>query len=216
MDIPATSSARNGPCRKPEMNVSETYNRIAAWFAANRDQALSERKYLDKLIDLAGCHADVLDLGCGTGLPIMKYLLEKGMKVTGVDASSRMLDIARKNLPDQLFLHADMRELALERKFDVIIAWHSFFHLPSADQPHMFAIFERHLRPGGLLLFTSGREEGEVWGMNGGENLYHASLDTTHYSTLLKQHHFHVLEYTPDDADCGQATVWLAQRAAEF
>lgn len=150
------------------MNVSETYNRIADWFAANRDRGLPERKYLDNLIDFAGRNADVLDLGCGTGLPIMDYLLQQGMNVTGVDFSRRMLDIARKNLPEALFLYADMRELALDRKFNVIIAWHSFFHLPSTDQPAMFEIFERHLHPGGFLLFTSGKEEGEAWAMNGG------------------------------------------------
>jgi 2-polyprenyl-3-methyl-5-hydroxy-6-metoxy-1,4-benzoquinol methylase len=193
------------------MNVSETYNRIATWFAANRDQALSERKYLDKLINLAGRNADVLDLGCGTGLPIMNYLLEKGMNVIGVDASEAMLNIARKNLPDAVLLHEDMRSLVLDRKFDVIIAWHSFFHLPSADQPAMFEVFEQHLQPGGLLVFTSGKEEGESWGMNGGENLFHASLHTAQYRELLGMHHFQVLEYNPDDAECGYATVWLAQ-----
>ena len=194
------------------MNVSETYNRIADWFAANRDQVSYEKKYLDKLIELAGRNADVLDLGCGTGMPIMNYLLEQGMDVTGGDSSAGMLDIARKNLPEAMFMQIDMRELALDRKFDVVLAWNSFFHLPSADQPAMFGIFEKHLKPAGLLLFTSGKEEGEAWGMNGGEHLYHASLDTAHYQALLAAHHFEVLEYVPDDETCGHLTVWLARR----
>ena len=41
----------------------------------------------------------------------------------------------------------------------------------------MFATFARLLEPGGLLMFTSGSEHGEVWSQNGGEALYHASLD---------------------------------------
>lgn len=152
--------------------VFETYNVIAGWFAENRPKVLKEKSYLDKLIDITGKDASVLDLGCGTGMPMMGYLLDQGLQVTGVDASYRMLEIARKNLPSAAFIQADMRELSLNRTFDAIIAWHSFFHLPAADQPAMFNVFRDHLNKNGVLLFTSGNEYGEAWGENGGENLY--------------------------------------------
>jgi cyclopropane fatty-acyl-phospholipid synthase-like methyltransferase len=189
-------------------NAFEAYNIIADWFSENRYQGLLEKVYLDKLIDIVGKGARVLDLGCGTGMPMMNYLLSQGMHVTGVDASYRMLDIARNNLPSADFVQADMRQVSLNRKFDAIIAWHSFFHLPSEDQPSMFNIFKSHLNTGGVLLFTSGKEHGEVWGMNGGTNLFHASLDTSQYQSLLKAHNFRILEYKHDDQE---ATVWMAQ-----
>lgn len=192
-------------------NVFETYNIIAGWFSENRYQGLMEKAYLDKLIEIAGKGASVLDLGCGTGMPIMGYLLDQGMQVTGVDASVRMLEIARQNLPETAFIEADMRTLSLNRKFDAIIAWHSFFHLPSEDQPFMFHIFKKHLNNNGILLFTSGSEDGEVWGENGGENLFHASLDKDNYQSLLEAHQFRVLSYKEDDPECGNATVWMAQ-----
>jgi 2-polyprenyl-3-methyl-5-hydroxy-6-metoxy-1,4-benzoquinol methylase len=191
--------------------VFESYNIIADWFAENRYQGLMEKAYLDKIIEILGKGSSILDLGCGTGMPMMGYLLSQGMQVTGVDASHRMLEIAKNNLPYADFQQADMRELSLGEKFDAIIAWHSFFHLPSDDQPAMFDIFKKHLNPGGILMFTSGKELGEVWGMNGGENLFHASLDKDRYQSLLETRGFQVLEYKEDDPDCGNATVWMAQ-----
>lgn len=191
--------------------VFESYNIIAGWFAENRYQGLMEKAYLDKIIEILGKGSSILDLGCGTGMPMMGYLLSQGMQVTGVDASHRMLEIAKNNLPFADFWQADMRELSLGEKFDAIIAWHSFFHLPSDDQPAMFDVFKKHLNPGGILMFTSGKELGEAWGMNGGENLFHASLDKDQYQSLLETRGFHVLGYKEDDPDCGNATVWMAQ-----
>lgn len=141
----------------------------------------------------------------------MGYLLEKGMHVTGVDASYRMLEIAKSNFPFVDFIQAGMRELSLIKKFDAIIAWHSFFHLPSEGQASMFKIFREHLNANGILLFTSGKEHGEAWGINGGENLFHASLDTDHYQSLLEIDHFRILLYKEDDPQCGNATVWMVQ-----
>jgi 2-polyprenyl-3-methyl-5-hydroxy-6-metoxy-1,4-benzoquinol methylase len=194
-----------------EKQVFEAYNVIADWFSENRNQDLLEKSYLDKVIGLVGNEASILDLGCGTGMPMMGYLLGRGMHVTGADASFRMLEIAKRNLPFANFLEVDMRDLSLTTKFDAIIAWHSFFHLPQEDQPAMFDVFVSHLNTNGILLFTSGKERGEAWGINGGVNLFHASLDAQEYRSLLEVHNFRVLEYREDDADCGHATVWMAQ-----
>jgi cyclopropane fatty-acyl-phospholipid synthase-like methyltransferase len=192
-------------------NVFETYNIIAGWFAENRSQELMGKAYLDKLIDIVGTDASVLDLGCGTGMPVMGYLLNQGLRVTGVDASCNMLEIAQQHLPSADFILADMRELSLNRKFDALIAWHSFFHLPAEDQPAMFNIFKDHLNENGVLLFTSGKEHGEAWSENGGENLFHASLDSARYQSLFEEHGFRVLAYREDDPECGNATIWMAQ-----
>lgn len=194
-----------------KINVYEVYNKIAKWFSENRYTGLLEKEYLDNVIDKIGIPGSVLDLGCGTGNPILKYLLSHGLNVTGVDASSQMLEIAKANFPSTEFILQDMRQLALNNKFDAIIAWDSFFHLPASDQPAMFEIFAKHLNPNGVLLFTSGTGHGEAWGMNGGENLFHASLDSKEYRDLLDKHSFKVLKHVVSDPNCGHATVWLAE-----
>lgn len=192
-------------------NAFEAYNVIADWFYENRYQGLAEKSWLDKLMALTGKGAEVLDLGCGTGVPVLHYLYEQGMQVTGADASYRMLEIAKANFPAVDFVQADMRTLSLARKFNAIIAWNSLFHLPPEDQPAMFSVFKNHLQSGGVLLFTAGNEHGEAWGINGGVNLYHGSLDTEEYRLLLEAHGFRVLEYKEDDPECGNLTVWMAQ-----
>jgi len=75
----------------------------------------------------------------------------------------------------------------------------------------MFATFARLLHPRGILMFTSGSEQGETWSDNGGQMLYHASLDSAAYRRLLEEHGFRVMRHAADDAACGGATVWTAQ-----
>lgn len=192
-------------------NVFEVYNKIAEWFSENRDSGLMEKYYLDKMITLLNREANILDLGCGTGKPILEYLISNKFKVTGVDASLKMIEIASRNFPNVEFIIEDMRKLSINKKFDAIIAWHSFFHLPARDQPKMFNIFSAHLNSRGILLFTSGTEKGEAWGINGGEDLFHASLNTADYQSLLANNEFDLLEHKINDENCGGATVWMAQ-----
>ena len=192
-------------------NVYKVYNKIATWFSENRPTGLMEKGYLDDLITRLPTNATILDLGCGIGNQILKYLASKKLDVVGVDASTGMLKIAQANFPLIEFILQDMRFLNLNKKFDAIIAWHSFFHLPASDQPAMFQRFEEHLNPNGILLFTSGTKNGEAWGINGGENLFHASLNTKEYEDLLKKHHFEILNHKINDPDCGFATVWMAR-----
>jgi hypothetical protein len=51
-----------------------------------------------------------------------------------------------------------------------------------------------------------------VWSDNGGENLYHASLSTNEYKELLEANNFKVLIHTIEDPECGDATIWIAQK----
>ena len=190
--------------------VAAAYDRIAAWFDRTRTRALIERPYLEALTGALTPGASILDLGCGTGDPILRYLVERGYEVVGVDASAAMIAIARARFPNTAFMVGDMRDLQLGRRFDAIVAWHSLFHLSANDQRALFATLARHLRPGGILMFTSGNAEGETWSENGGELLYHASLGPGEYRSLLAAQGFRILRHAVDDAACGGATVWIA------
>lgn len=191
-------------------NVYKAYEKIANWMDKHRSRILFEKPYLDRAISYLKSGATMLDLGCGTGEPIGQYFVDAGFQVTGVDASTEMLKIAKLRCPKIKFILSDMRSLKLDEKFDCIIAWHSFFHLLQDDQRGMFKVFALHLKANGVLLFTSGPEAGEVWSNNGGENLYHASLSPDEYKTLLQQHGFTSIEYKISDPECGDATVWMA------
>jgi ubiquinone/menaquinone biosynthesis C-methylase UbiE len=213
MVTPAPSDVRprTSDMQARDTDLARAYDKIAAWFDEHRTRELIEKPYLDYLVQALKPGASILDLGCGTGEPILRFLAERQFELTGVDASAAMIAIARTRFPDTRLLVGDMRKLTLDRRFEALIAWHSFFHLPHDDQRGMFAAFSHWLHPGGILVFTSGSAYGETWSDNGGEALYHASLDADEYRSLLVQHGFAVLRHAADDAACGGATVWIAQ-----
>jgi len=191
--------------------VYELYNLIIDWFDAARTKDLMEKEYLDLILNTIPKEGSILDLGCGTGEPIAKFFIEKGYQVTGIDGSEKMIALCKQRFPKQRWIVADMRNIALSEKFDVILAWHSYFHLPHDDQRAMFKIFQSHINVDGLLAFTSGPSHGEEWSENGGQNLYHASLSSEEYQTLLNQHGFEVILHKIEDPNCGGATVWVAK-----
>jgi trans-aconitate methyltransferase len=144
-------------------------------------------------------------------VPIAAWFLARGDVVTGVDGAAAMLAEARAAVPAMEAVHADMRGLALGRRFDVILAFNSFFHLSPADQRGMFAVFARHAAPRGTLLFTSGPAATEAWGRVGASAVYHASLDPAEYRALLDGNGFDTLWFRPEDAALHGHSVWLAR-----
>jgi len=68
---------------------------------------LENRLMLDVLKPLRG--QSVLDIGCGTGTGLLTFL-DRGLKVTGIDPSPYMLDIASKNLGNRADLHRGFAE----------------------------------------------------------------------------------------------------------
>ena len=195
----------------PADGIVDLYSRRAAEFDADRGRSLNERPWLDAFLDHVPSAGTVLDLGCGSGEPIARYLIRRGRQVTGVDASPGLIALCRERFPEQDWIVADMRGLDLGRTFDGMIAWHSSFHLTGADQRALFPVLARHLKPGGVLMFTSGHEDGERIGEWRGEPLYHASLSTAEYRERLEAEGFTILRHV-GDYDAGGITVWLCQR----
>lgn len=194
----------------PARSIASLYDRLASRYDRDRDRTLFERAWLDRFLQHVPDGGTVLDVGCGMGEPIGRYVLSRGYRVVGCDSSPSLIALCRERFPDAEWLVTDMRELEPGRRFDGIIAWDSFFHLSMDDQRAMIGRFADHANPGAPLLFTSGQEAGEAIGVYHGEPLYHASLDAPEYRRLLERHGFTVQAYEPDDASCGGHTVWLA------
>jgi SAM-dependent methyltransferase len=192
--------------------VVHIYEANAAAFDRDRGRQLMEAGYLDALLSrLPSESRSVLDLGCGAGEPIARYLIDNDCRVLGVDAAPAMIDLCKARFPSMAWMVGDMRSLALGQRFGAVIAWDSFFHLAADAQRGMFPIFREHVAPRGLLLFTSGPEHGEAIGQLYGQPLYHASLAADEYRCLLARNGFEVVQHTVEDPACGGHTVWLAQ-----
>lgn len=196
---------------RPADGVIDLYSRRALEWDRDRGGTLVEKAWLDAFLAHVPSAGTILDLGCGSGEPIARYLVAQGRRLTGVDAASGLIDLCRRRFPDHDWRVADMRGLDLGRTFDGVVAWHSAFHLTPEDQREMFAVYARHLAPGGVLMFTSGTEEGESVGQWRGEPLYHGSLSVEGYRSALDASGFDLLAHRLHDAGTGGATVWLAR-----
>jgi trans-aconitate methyltransferase len=95
--------------------------------------------------------ARVLDLGCGSGLPTAQQLLGAGHEVVGVDESSVMLELARRQAPGGHYLHRDMRDVADLGEFDAVVAFFSLIMLPRRDIPSLLTRLHSQLRGPKLL-----------------------------------------------------------------
>ena len=193
-------------------NIIKIYKKHARAWTELRGQLLYEKAWLNYFLSLIPEHAQILDLGCGSGKPIAAYLIEQGHSVVGVDSSDVMIEMAKHNFPEQHWIQTDMRQLDLGQKFHGILAWDSFFHLTQDDQRKMFAQFSKLAETGAALMFTSGPSHGETLGDLFGDVLYHASLSQDEYRQLLKDHGFEVVKMVAEDQDCAGHTVWLAQK----
>jgi cyclopropane fatty-acyl-phospholipid synthase-like methyltransferase len=124
-----------------------------------RDFANQERLEIRRLIGLMPDAPRVLDVGCGVGEPVTRMLVEGGCNVTAVDFSREQIKIARENLPDVTFVHADVMAASLSFPgafFDSIVACHVIQHIPRDHHAELFERLAGWLKPGGLLLCTVG------------------------------------------------------------
>ena len=100
--------------------------------------------------------SEILDLGCGTGIPVTKILLEEGLKAYAVDASPKMVDDFRKNFPDvPVACESVERSAFFNRTFDGVISVGLMFLLPEESQWALISKMASALNHGGKLLFTA-------------------------------------------------------------
>ncbi|MET3710285.1 SAM-dependent methyltransferase [Sphingomonas trueperi] len=127
----------------------------------------------------------VLDIGCGTGVPIGTCLAAQGFALFGIDPAPRMIAAFRRILPDATAA-CEPAETSrfFDRRFDGVVAIGMLFLLPEAAQAAVITRVGRALHPGGRFLFSAPRErcdwEDSLTGRRSrslGEGAYGALLD---------------------------------------
>ena len=100
----------------------------------------------------------ILDLACGEGT-FAVAMARRGLRVTGVDQSPEMLDIARgraaKEGLEVKLLHQDMRALTVRGRFDLVTCWFDSLNylLEIDDLAQTFAGVSRVLDKNGVFIF---------------------------------------------------------------
>jgi SAM-dependent methyltransferase len=141
--------------------VAEGYDAIAERYFDWSDASPSPTRlrWLERALTRIPQGSEVLDLGCGAGVP-MTRALAAGRRVIGVDISSRQIELARRNVPAATFIEADMTTLQLpSNSLDAVVAFYSLTHLPQAEVPVLLASIHGWLRPGGVFLGSMGAYE---------------------------------------------------------
>ena len=136
-----------------------SYDLIAEkWHSNRRAQPYIDRvlRYVDLALEGLQRGARVLDLGCGTGTPVAEYLVAKGFRVTGIDESAKMLEIAKRVVPDAKLIQSNMIDVELVGKFAAAIAWDSVFHVERKYHSAIYRKLAAGLEPGGKLLLSVG------------------------------------------------------------
>ena len=97
---------------------------------------------------------NALDLGCGTGV-LCRILKDAGMDAMGMDYSSGMVDIARKENPDIPFAQGDMITWKPENSFDLVTCTgDALNHIPDLENiGRIFRNVYDYVNPGGYFIF---------------------------------------------------------------
>ncbi|WP_432884251.1 class I SAM-dependent DNA methyltransferase [Kribbella sp. CA-245084] len=135
-------------------DIRTSYDTVAVSYAELVvDGADWETEAFDLLAKLvAGSGLPVLDVGCGPGRTT-GLLAERGLRVTGIDLSPGMIEVARRSCPDLDFRVGSMTALDIaDGSASGVVSWWSIIHLPRNVVPQAFAEFYRVLAPGGVLL----------------------------------------------------------------
>ncbi|MCR9193473.1 MAG: class I SAM-dependent methyltransferase [Hyphomonas sp.] len=160
-----------GPTTFGELNAEE--------YDALHDPGTTEA-CVDLIAELAG-DGDVLELAIGTGR-IALPLAERGLRISGFDASPEMLKILEgkpggSNIETGI---ADMASFDLERKYDfAFLVFNTLYNITAQkDQVACFQQVANHLRPGGRFLVEAFMPNRESFENNQAVRTKHVSFDS--------------------------------------
>ena len=183
-------TAGRAVARYPKEIVARGYDaialRYAEWAGRVHSPAIEWLRDLDARLPEG---ADVLELGCGRGVPGTRHVAKRH-RVTGVDISAVQIELARHHVPEASFVHADALELEIAPgTLDAVVALYFFGHVPIDEQRALIRRIALWLKDGGLLLATFGagepcEEVDEEWL---GAPMFFASLGGDSYLPLLRE-----------------------------
>ncbi|UNO43174.1 class I SAM-dependent methyltransferase [Streptomyces sp. MST-110588] len=176
----------------------------------------AETKYRSLLGDLCQripAGGTVLDLGCGSGVPVARALAAAGYRVTGIDISEVQIRRARERVPQAEFIHADATAVSFgAASFDAIVSFFALIHIPLAEQPPLLRKIAGWLRPGGCFVATTGHGEWtgteENW-LGGGAPMWWSHADAATNREWIEQTGMTVEreDFVPE-GDSGHALFW--------
>lgn len=196
----------------PHETVKRGYDQIAdRYLAWSADHGVRLR-WLSELRATLPPPARVLDLGCGAGLPVARWLVDAGYDLTGIDGSTAQIARARRNVSEGDFRVADMTDVELDPdSFDAVVAMYAITHVPRAKHAALLQRIHSWLRPGGMLLASLGAGDLPEWtGEWLGVEMFFSHFDADTNLRLVAETGFEIErgEVVPED-EAGEPVSFL-------
>ena len=141
-----------------DLDISSQASGSREFFADLDAYHFEKLHHLLRLVDFDAWRGrDVLDVGCGAGVEVVRFA-RAGARVTGVDIAQSAIDLTRQNLAQQgldaRLEVADGEALPFpDASFDFVYA-HGVVQYTTSDR-QLVAETYRVLRPGGLAMFQA-------------------------------------------------------------
>ena len=97
----------------------------------------------------------IVDVGCGSGVPIAEVLIEDGFSLFGIDAAPRLVEAFRHRFPNAPCICEPVQDSQFFGvSFDAAVAVGLMFLLPPSDQREAIGRIAAALKPAGHFLFS--------------------------------------------------------------
>ena len=128
----------------------------------------------------------MVDVGCGSGVPITQVLVSEGLSVSGIDASPTLMAAFRQRFPTSPWACEPVESSSFfDQIFDAAIAVGLLFLLPTEEQRRVIQRISEHVRPSGRFLFSAPRQACS-WA-DALTGLPSASLGADAYGSILRE-----------------------------
>ncbi|HEY4515644.1 MAG TPA: class I SAM-dependent methyltransferase [Candidatus Paceibacterota bacterium] len=133
------------------MDLRSTYNKIAEDWFKDHHQDTWWQEGTEKFLEALPTGSTILDVGCGAGVK-SRYLAKKGFKVTGIDFSEKMIEIAKRESPEISFDVVDVYEIdKYPKTFDGVFAQAVLLHIPKDKIREVLSKLKNKINSNGLL-----------------------------------------------------------------
>lgn len=184
------------------------YEKHAREFLSARDRSTVGTAVVKRWARSIRPGTDVLEIGCGGGLPVTRVLADADLKLWAVDASPTLLSEFAARFPDiPVECASAMQSTYFGRKFGAVISIGLVFLLQAEEQAALIRRMSELLVEGGRLLFTAPLEIGRWADTTTGHEC--RSLGRERYEGMLAEAGFRVVATYEDE---GRNNYYEAER----
>lgn len=171
-------------------------------------------------------NASILEIGCGPG-NITRYITSRNplFKITAIDFSENMIELARKNVPNADFYVMDCRKISdFKNRFDAIVCGFTIPYLSPIDCSMLLSDCSNLLERDGMLYlsFVNGnpKSSGYMYGTSG-DRLYFYFHDYQLIKQELERNNLVIInvmekEYQKSDDTIEVHTILFAKKSSRL